>query len=44
MKQEMKEQRRCSQCGSTQTYINFSENARVCRSCGLRKKLEEKKE
>ena len=37
-----KERRRCKECGSLQTYIKFSTNERVCRSCGHIQKLSRK--
>jgi len=28
------ETKKCSKCGSSQTYIRIKEGSRVCRSCG----------
>jgi uncharacterized protein (DUF983 family) len=33
-KKEKGEKIRCSKCGSTQNYIRFTDNKRVCRKCG----------
>jgi uncharacterized protein (DUF983 family) len=33
-KKEEDEKIRCSKCGSTQNYIRFKDNKRICRKCG----------
>lgn len=35
----MKDKIRCEKCGSTQTWIRFRTNERVCQTCGYIKKL-----
>ncbi len=35
---------RCKKCGSTQTWIRFKTNERVCKTCGHIEKLDKKKE
>lgn len=33
-KEEVKNSKACSKCGSGQTYVRIKEGSRVCRSCG----------
>jgi len=33
-KQDQKNIKACSKCGSGQTYVRIKEGSRVCRSCG----------